>query len=92
MPTDEFICPVCGATVPAKARACPECGSDEKTGWSNQTIYDDTGIEDPDEFDYDRYVRREFGKGSKRSSRQWLWWVVALVALGMVVWLLVMGH
>ncbi len=92
MPDDEFICPVCGATVPAKARACPECGSDEKTGWSDQTIYDDTGIEDPDEFDYDDYVRREFGKGPRRSGRQWLWWVVALIAFGMVVWFLVMGH
>jgi RNA polymerase subunit RPABC4/transcription elongation factor Spt4 len=92
MAADEFICPVCGATVPAKARACPECGSDEKTGWSDQTVYDDTGIEDPDEFDYDDYVRREFGKGPRRSGRQWLWWVVALIAFGMVVWLLVMGH
>ena len=92
MPADDFICPACGATVPAKALACPECGSDEKTGWSNQTIYDDTGIEDPEEFDYDDYVRREFGKGPKRSGRQWLWWVVGVIAVAMVVWLLVAGR
>jgi hypothetical protein len=29
-----FICPHCEAKVPANARACPECGSDEQTGWS----------------------------------------------------------
>ena len=92
MRDDEFICPVCGATVPAKARACPECGSDEKTGWSDQTIYDDTGIEDPEEFDYDEYVRREFGQGPKRSGRQWLWWVAGVIVIGLMVWFLVSGH
>ncbi len=23
-----------------KAKACPDCGSDEKTGWSEDTMYD----------------------------------------------------
>ena len=44
----EFICPNCGAEVPVSAKACPECGSDEKTGWSGNTIYDGTDIEDPE--------------------------------------------
>jgi hypothetical protein len=26
--------------VPIKAKSCPDCGSDEKTGWSEDTIYD----------------------------------------------------
>ena len=31
----EFLtCPICGTDVPPKARACPECGSDNETGWS----------------------------------------------------------
>ena len=34
-----FTCPICGADVPIKARACPECGSDEKTGWSEAAKY-----------------------------------------------------
>ena len=86
---DPFICPNCGADVPAGTKACPECGSDETTGWSDNTIYNGTGIEDPDEFDYDDFVRREFGKGARRSRRQWLWWTVALLALVMVVWLMI---
>jgi RNA polymerase subunit RPABC4/transcription elongation factor Spt4 len=32
---DKFICPFCGAFVPAGALSCPECGSDESTGWSD---------------------------------------------------------
>ncbi|MCP4373978.1 MAG: zinc-ribbon domain-containing protein, partial [Deltaproteobacteria bacterium] len=41
---DYFACPNCGAEVPSKARACPECGSDENTGWSEETMYDDLGL------------------------------------------------
>ena len=41
------ICPNCGAEVPRKARACPECGADERTGWREESIYD--GLDLPDE-------------------------------------------
>jgi hypothetical protein len=30
-----FPCPFCHAEVPQGASACPECGSDEQTGWSD---------------------------------------------------------
>ncbi len=33
-----FNCPNCGEEVPIKAKSCPGCGSDEKTGWSEDTI------------------------------------------------------
>ncbi len=38
--SDYFICPNCDAEVPIKALSCPECGSDEKTGWSEDIMYD----------------------------------------------------
>ncbi len=38
--SDYFICPNCGSEVPVKSLSCPECGSDEKTGWSEDTMYD----------------------------------------------------
>ncbi len=38
--SDYFVCPNCGAEVPIKAKSCPDCGSDEKTGWSEDTMYD----------------------------------------------------
>ena len=46
-------CPVCGEDVPRKARSCPGCGADERTGWNEEnTRYD--GLNLPDEaFDDD---------------------------------------
>jgi hypothetical protein len=29
-----FMCPHCGAVIPEDSPACPECGSDRETGWS----------------------------------------------------------
>lgn len=34
-----FVCPHCGADVPRTATACPECGSDDQTGWSDEAEY-----------------------------------------------------
>jgi len=60
---DYFICPVCGAEVQNKALSCPECGSDDETGWSDHTIYD--GIE-CDEFD--QAFEASFGFPSEKKS------------------------
>jgi RNA polymerase subunit RPABC4/transcription elongation factor Spt4 len=78
----DFICPVCGAEVPAKAEACPDCGSDEKTGWSDHTVYDGTGIEDPDEFHYEHWQQQETGKGNLCG---WLCWVVGVLLAGILL-------
>lgn len=75
------ICPNCGAEVPRHAKACPECGSDEKTGWSEQARND--GLDLPDEhFDYEEFTEREFG-GKRVLPRglHWFWWLVAVALL-----------
>ena len=46
-----FDCPNCGAEVPIKAKSCPDCGSDEKTGWSEDTLYDGLDLPALDEPD-----------------------------------------
>ncbi len=84
MPDEDFVCPICGTDVPAGAEACSECGSDEKTGWSDQTIYDGTGIEDPAEFDRAEYDRREAGRSA---APLWVK-LVAVVVLLALLWLL----
>ena len=79
------ICPNCGAAVPPRARACPECGADEQTGWSDAARVD--GLDLPDEnFDYADFVKREFG-GQKVMPRgiHWFWWVVALAVAAVLV-------
>jgi hypothetical protein len=80
-------CPNCGAEVPRNARACPECGSDEQTGWSEETHVD--GLNLPEEkFDYDDFVEREFGsKSPVPHGIHWFWWVIALFVLGAVLFL-----
>ena len=80
------ICPNCGAEVPPKARACPECGADEKTGWSERAAAQRLGIPD-DEFDYDEFVKEEFGakKSPARPPIGWFWWVVAVGLLIAIV-------
>jgi hypothetical protein len=81
-------CPHCGAELPPNAKACPECGSDEQTGWSEAAQQDGLGI--PDEsFDYQDFIEREFEGKAPASRRSWFWWVIALILLAAlaVAWL-----
>ena len=72
-------CPNCGADVPPNARVCPGCGADEKTGWSDSAAADRLGIPD-DNFDYDQFVKAEFGpQPVKPHGIHWLWWITALI-------------
>ena len=41
-------CPVCGAEVPAGAKACPDCGACEQTGWNEDAEYSHLDLPDPD--------------------------------------------
>jgi uncharacterized membrane protein YvbJ len=82
--TPPDFCPQCGAEVPPKAKACPECGSDEHTGWSDRAHTERLGIPDED-FDYAEFVREEFGPNRenrlKPRGMRWLWWVVAVILI-----------
>ena len=82
------VCPHCGTLVPPRAKACPECGADESTGWSDSAQADRLGIPD-DNFDYDRFVKEEFAPASpKPRGVHWVWWLTALglVALFLFFW------
>ena len=80
-------CPNCGAELPRRARACPECGSDERTGWSAPGPAEQLGLPD-EEFDYAGFARREFEAGQvKPQGVTWFWWVVAaLLAALFLYW------
>ncbi len=82
-------CPNCGADLPANAKVCRECGSDEETGWSEQARSDGLGLPDED-FDHDDFVKREFGEATPvPRGIHWIWW---LVALALVVFFLFAMH
>ena len=49
--TDYFVCPHCGAQVDIDATACPECGSDDETGWSEASAYDGIDLINDDPID-----------------------------------------
>jgi hypothetical protein len=73
------FCPNCGAEVLRNAKVCPECGSDEKTGWSETAYAGGLGLPDED-FDYDGFVKEELGPGvAKPRGIHWLWWLTALI-------------
>jgi len=67
--------------VPPNAKACPQCGSDEQTGWSDEAYAGRLDLPD-DDFDYQDFVRNEFGDRSPvpRGIRWW-WWVAAVALL-----------
>ena len=77
-PPDE--CANCGAAIPRGARACPECGADERTGWREQSIYDDLDL--PEEAFEDESAGR--ARKLKRGIA-WHWWCVAIMLVLMLV-------
>ena len=73
------VCPNCGVLLPRAIKACPECGSDEKTGWSERACADNLGLPD-EEFNYDEFVRAEFSPSLARPPGiHWLWWFTAAI-------------
>lgn len=82
-------CANCGAPIPRGARACPDCGADERTGWRENSIYD--GLDLPDE----AYADDRDGEDPSRSARRptpringvaWYWWLAgALLVILFVV-------
>jgi hypothetical protein len=82
------ICPTCGAEVPRQAKACPECGADENTGWADgaqQATAADLGLPDED-FDYEAFTQRAFGPAqSKPHGLHWIWWLAGIAVLAAIL-------
>jgi len=74
------ICPVCGHEVPANAKACPECGADGAHGWGEDDMMGGLDLPD-DDFDYEGFVKREFGSGVRPKGIKTIWWVTALILM-----------
>lgn len=80
------VCPVCGEDVPRNALACRHCGADHNSGWREDAdVYDGTDVPE-DAFNYDEFVRQEFGPEKRRSrlpntGLHPLWWLTAFLLL-----------
>jgi len=82
-----FECPVCGTDVPRNAKACPECGACDRSGWKEDPEHTD-GLDLPEEeFDYDEFVKEEFGEGKQTISPLWVA-VAAILIIAFLLWAL----
>ena len=70
-------CAQCGADIPARARACPECGADERTGWRDASLYDDLDL--PEEPADQPAVRPPPDR--RVNGIPWYWWCVGVILL-----------
>lgn len=71
-------CPVCGAAVPRNARACPECGADERSGWNEDDARYD-GLDLPDEA-FDDGAQQSRSPVRRGANPLWIFVAVALLA------------
>ena len=69
------ICPVCGEEVAPRAVACPYCGADHNSGWREDANLDLPG----NDFDYEAFVRDEFGPVPRSSGVATVWWVTGII-------------
>ena len=75
------VCPVCGEDVPSGALACPECGADHNSGWREYAeTYEALDLPGED-FNYDEFVRNEFGPSFKPAGMKMIWWITAILIL-----------
>lgn len=71
--------------MPRDALACPGCGADHQSGWREDAeIYDGLDLGD-DGFNYDEFVREEFGGGKRSAALHPVWWVTAALVLAAFV-------
>ena len=80
--SDYFICSNCGAKVPGKALSCPECGSDENTGWSEDTMYD--GLDLPE------FEEQETKSATSLFQSKYFFYIVAIITLLVFLWLYIL--
>ena len=75
------VCPVCGEDVPRSSLACPECGADHNSGWREDAdTYDAVDVPNED-FNYDEFIRKEFGSALKPAGVKIGWWIAAIVLI-----------
>jgi hypothetical protein len=69
--------------------ACDDCGACAKSGWkADADSYDGVDLpDDPDDFDYDEFLQREFGEDrqGRTSLSKEHWWKIAAAILLVVM-------
>ena len=81
-------CPHCGARVPRGAKACPECGSDDETGWADGETVEYESLDLPDAYDPDRWEDEAQRDAARRIGMRAIVAIIAVLAaiLAICVW------
>jgi hypothetical protein len=81
-----YRCPFCDQDVRV-GKPCPGCVKKQKPvkakrkSWEQDHSSDGLNLPD-DDFDYDEFVAREFGKAPHKSlGVKWYWWALGVVVL-----------
>lgn len=79
--SSHYICPNCGSEVRVGSKRCPGC--DPPKPWEQDEHLDGLDLDAPedDPFDYDAFVREEFGGGARPAGIHPIWWITAIVLL-----------
>ncbi|MGM0460844.1 MAG: zinc-ribbon domain-containing protein [Fibrobacterota bacterium] len=81
-----WLCPFCSYELSEDATFCPRCGSDENTGWSQESDYDQNDLAD---HDYEASLKEEFGDTERdRAFQVFMKTVILLTVLFLTVVLL----
>jgi hypothetical protein len=86
-----YRCPFCDREVRV-GKPCPGCAKKQKTSpkparksWEQDASSDGLDLPD-DDFDYDDFVAREFGKAPhRRIGVKWYWWLLGIVVLAAMI-------
>lgn len=90
---DWYACPFCGTEVRVGSRGCPKCTPGAGKSWQQDGHSDGVDLpDDAEDFDYDAFLKNEFGKGSgaiKPATLKWKWWITGVLLLaGMIAGLI----
>lgn len=92
-----YLCPYCGSDVRV-GEPCPGCSKKAKRtktarrSWEQKKTHDGLDLPD-DDFDYEEFVAREFGKKPYRAlGLKWYWWALGVAVLVAMVLGVVLGR
>jgi hypothetical protein len=95
-----YQCPFCNRQVQV-GQPCQGCSEQQKAAeskprpqrrsWEQDPVYDGLDLPDQD-FDYDDFLTREFGKSPhRRLGVKWYWWLLGVFTLASVAVLVFRG-
>ena len=75
-----YICPGCGAEVKVGSPGCSRCNNLDPWEIEENEVYDGLDLPD-DDFDYDEFVEKEWGKAIQVNGIKLFWWITAVILL-----------